>query len=825
MKTIKLFYSYSHKDEEHREDMEKALTLLRRDGLLADWYDRKIVPGQSIAKSIESKMEKSDVVAFLLSQDYLASKACTDEWNLATKLAEKSDKRLIPIILRECAWTDFSNMSDMLALPTDGKPIAEWGSSDAYWKDVYDGIKSVINDISNTFSPKSEFLESINAIEFCSQSKETITLDDVFVFPQLYRAKDDEEEQVTDSDKLIKLGNLLIRGEDQSGKTKLCAHLFTELTGNNEAVLLIDLEDLKSRKPNEHCFAEKYEEQLSGDYNRWKNQKNTVLIFDNLTNNRNVLGHVELAKELYSQLIIVVNATDYRAFFVDDTRFADFDNLRIGPLTHVKQEKLIKSWLKIRSDNDSDYKEDHVKVDAIERNINAIVLNNNILPRYPFFVLSILQTHEMFMPTDIEITAYGHCYHTLIIAHLIKSGVDRRDESINPCFNFASHLAFFIHRRKNTSPSISAAEYEEFKEKYLNDFIIRETLINRMNAPSGIIKIADGRVSFSLPYSYFFFLGRHLAATYKKNQSVVEEMIEKSFVRENTFSLIFAIHHAQSIDMLDDILLHTECSIDNVEPAKLDKAETALFKELIGDVPKKILSDRSIEEERESDRGHRDVEEAFEEPELEVSEDDYMNQIYKSEKNIEILSQIVKNKTGSLDKAKIEEIVETICDAGLRLVSLLLCDKEEILALTNFIEKRYEEKGGFITNKPESEKNRDLLKLVGLVHFFWTMIHVEKVVSSINKPELKQTLNDIRKRRDTPAFDIISFFHMLDVSSSFGEREKGELKKLFDKYGDKDMFFVRRVLSIRTQHYFNTHRVKASVKQSASSLLGIDFKP
>jgi hypothetical protein len=31
--SVKLFYSYCHADESHREDMEKYLTLLRRDGV------------------------------------------------------------------------------------------------------------------------------------------------------------------------------------------------------------------------------------------------------------------------------------------------------------------------------------------------------------------------------------------------------------------------------------------------------------------------------------------------------------------------------------------------------------------------------------------------------------------------------------------------------------------------------------------------------------------------------------------------------------------------------------------------------------------------
>ena len=828
MSTRKLFYSYCHKDEGHREDMETCLALLRKKDLLADWNDRKIIPGQSVSISIAKKLEEADLVAFLISPDFLASDACQQEWKRARRLAEASDKRLVPIILRECPWTDFSDMSERLALPADGKPLADWDTSDSYWTYVYHGIKMVLEDISTTFTPKREFLESIGKIEFVSQTKDNITLEDVFVFPQLYRTSDNGlEELIPSTDKLVRSGNLLIQGEDQSGKTKLCAYLFTQIVESDAAVLFVDLEEIKTKKPSEEVFASKYSEQFSGDYEQWKRQAQTTLILDNLTSNPKVLGHIELAKELYGRLIITTGGSDYRSFFMDDVRFADFESIRIGPLSHTKQERLIRNWLRLRADKVAGYEEDHAQIDAIERNINAIVINNNILPRYPFFVLSILQTYEVFMPADIKITAYGHCYNALIMAHLIKSGVDRQDESLDACLNFASHLAFYIYHKGSAGQSISPADYEEFKKNYREKFIIRDSLLNRMGAPSGIVRTVGDRVSFTLPYSYFFFLGRHLAATYQEeNQNVIEDMIGKSYIRENTLSLIFVIHHAQTIEILDDILVHTECSIDNVSPASLDVEETALFRGLMDDVPQRILSDRTIEDEREKERSHRDAGERVDEASISESEeeDDYINQIYKSEKNIEILSQIVKNKTGSLNREKIEEIVETICDAGLRLVSLLLCDEEEIMGLTEYIERRYEEEGSH-SKKMDSEKKRELLKLVRRVVFLWTIVHIEKVVSSINRPELRQTLKEITSKRDTPAYKVIQYFHTLDTSESFGEKERDELKKLFGQYSRKEMFFVRWLLSIRTQHYFNTHPVKAITKQSTSSVLGIDYRP
>ena len=82
--TLRLFYSYSHKDSKHREKMEQSLTLLRdQDGILKDWSDRQILPGQRISRKLQEKMGKTDIFVFLLSHHFIASPECRKEWSQA----------------------------------------------------------------------------------------------------------------------------------------------------------------------------------------------------------------------------------------------------------------------------------------------------------------------------------------------------------------------------------------------------------------------------------------------------------------------------------------------------------------------------------------------------------------------------------------------------------------------------------------------------------------------------------------------------------------------------------------------------------------------
>jgi TIR domain-containing protein len=204
--SINLFYSYSHADEGHRIDMEKYLTLLRREGVLKEWYDRKILPGQKITEVIHQQLIKADIIIFLVSIDFLNSDSCHEEWELAKSLAKVSKKSLISIIVRDCPWSDFDNMSDYLVLPTDGKSVSSFSEKDSAWSYVYSGIKAVVEDIRSTFELKDEFKNKISLLEFCSQTNEAFTLNDLFVFPNLIKPSDsiEDELQLRNSNDILK---------------------------------------------------------------------------------------------------------------------------------------------------------------------------------------------------------------------------------------------------------------------------------------------------------------------------------------------------------------------------------------------------------------------------------------------------------------------------------------------------------------------------------------------------------------------------------------------------------------------------------------------
>ncbi|CAH1210065.1 hypothetical protein NTGBS_820008 [Candidatus Nitrotoga sp. BS] len=504
--SAKLFYSYCHADEDIRDEMEKSLVLLKRNDLLREWYDRKIIAGEKWSAKIRKELVASDIVVFIVTPNFLYSEACVEEWNIAKSIPKIT---LVTVIAKDCPWSDFDEMSDYQVLPKGGKAIALWDDRDTAWKDVYQGLKALVEEVQRTFVLDIEFEQQLTRIEFCSQTKDVTQLKDVFVFPQLYTffRFADTEKQIQNADQLLENKLILIRGENQSGKTKLCAHLFLYLVEASSPALFVDLEEIKSKSPNLKVFESKYRDEFTGDFELWMKQRDSTIILDNLTHNGHSLRHVALAKEHFSRVIVATSTDSYNAYFKDEVSLGQFINVRIGHFGHSKQEELIKKWIELSSDKSEASREiEHARVDKIERNVNSVLINNKVVPRYPFYILSILQTHEHFMPRDMQITAYGHCYYALIIAHMIKSGIEPTDENINPCFNFASHLAFAIHLSGNEEYKLDMAEYASFLEAYKDKYLIKQSLINRLCGPNGIISNnGNGFTCFSVPYSYYFF--------------------------------------------------------------------------------------------------------------------------------------------------------------------------------------------------------------------------------------------------------------------------------------------------------------------------------
>jgi hypothetical protein len=139
-----IFYSYAHEDQHLCQRLMVHLSSLRRDGLIADWVDRDILPGQDWANEINENINKADIILLLISADFIYSDYCYGkEMKRALERQAAGEAIVIPIILRPTDWSH-SPFSFLQALPSQGKPITSWSDRDSALLDVTQGIRKVI---------------------------------------------------------------------------------------------------------------------------------------------------------------------------------------------------------------------------------------------------------------------------------------------------------------------------------------------------------------------------------------------------------------------------------------------------------------------------------------------------------------------------------------------------------------------------------------------------------------------------------------------------------------------------------------------------------
>jgi tetratricopeptide (TPR) repeat protein len=148
-----LFYSYSHKDEKLRDQLQIHLSSLIRDWQISGWHDRKIDAGADWEGVIDDHLKAAGIILLLVSADFIASKYCYDiEVRCAMERHRKGQARVIPVILRPCDWKT-AIFAHLQALPTDGKPVTRWTNRDEAFLNIAQGIRRALQEISFSEAP------------------------------------------------------------------------------------------------------------------------------------------------------------------------------------------------------------------------------------------------------------------------------------------------------------------------------------------------------------------------------------------------------------------------------------------------------------------------------------------------------------------------------------------------------------------------------------------------------------------------------------------------------------------------------------------------
>jgi hypothetical protein len=144
---IEIFFSYAHADEALMDEVRRQLIIHERNGRIVKWHDRQIPPGDEWRTHVDHRLNRAQVILLFVSPHFIESKYCYEiEGRRALERHAQGTARVVPIILRPCAWHD-APFSKLQALPRDGKPISQWDDIDVASLDAASGVMKVVDEI------------------------------------------------------------------------------------------------------------------------------------------------------------------------------------------------------------------------------------------------------------------------------------------------------------------------------------------------------------------------------------------------------------------------------------------------------------------------------------------------------------------------------------------------------------------------------------------------------------------------------------------------------------------------------------------------------
>ncbi len=849
MNKLKLFISYSHLDEEYISEFRKHVCPLTDNGSIGTWHDRKILAGQEFQNSIDNNIENADIICLFISANFLSSPACKKEKIKAFELKQSRKVTVIPIILSACGWKDDESIASLMALPKDGKEIITYTNSSDAWNNVYEGLKPVINleakikniTINETFV---SFLEDTEMLTKAHSKKEKVTLEDIFIFPDLVKYDDIREYEKSESSEILinnilDYSKVLIAGENQSGKTTLCKKIFLRLREQGYFPVYVSDKNPLFLGKIENKIASAFSEQYKGI--RIDEVKDRIIpIVDDF----HFVKHKE--KNIcnlsgYQHQIIIVD--DIFSLNIKDANIIQsYTHFKIKELNPSLRNKLIEKWTHLTEHNENLRNDEYHEIDRTTELVNnslGKVIGSGMMPAYPFFVLTVISTSESFgKPLDQEITSQGYCYQALIYLFLIKEGV--KNEEFDTYVNFLTELSFHFHISKKKE--LSENEFDVFMQRYLDEYnlpIGKKILLGKLQKTKIIVNGSCGNYSFCYPYLYYFFVAKYLSEHIKENKKVVDAIIENLHKDENAYIAIFISHHSKNRYILDEITLNACGSFETHIPVTLEKDEIKYLDDQVNVIAKAVLPHatatpkaeriKRLEMQDQEDQRIRDAnEENIQDEKYIQSDDDLDVELRRSIKTVEVMGRIIKNRAGSLERPRLEQIFEEAMQVHFRILSFCLetvkNSKEEVIDfISNGIRKISEKEvkrrkaEGKKEKQPSDEEINKLSKrLFWNMNFFIIYVLINKIVHSLGSDKLTEVIEKVCDKENTPASFLVKHGILMWYNKNV------QIDNIADEtYQDRFSETSKQILKFLIVDHCAMHDVDFKTKQKIGNKLGI----
>jgi predicted phosphodiesterase len=653
--------------------------------------------------------------------------------------------------------------------------------------------------IKRTFSLSKSFKDFLKdpGAPFRHPRKTTLTLQDLFVFPDMrdLNAADTKNRvllrDIHTSENLLATGaspkRVVLTGQSKSGKTTLCKVLYEHYYNNGFIPIYIDGASVTTSSSSsftkilQSAFTEQYDDTTPSHFTQLGDE--VVLIIDDFDKARPNIRYKRLLMTYINKFYRNVLITANDLFPIEEvilkepnteSVFKDYERFSLLELGNLLRAKLIEKWNKLGRDEFIDDFDLYRKTDQAKEIVDSIV-GKNLIPSYPLFIVTILQSIEAASYHNLSDSSHGHYYEFLILQALIK--VCDRNEKITAYSNYLSELANFMFVRKQRC--VSKTEFGIFHNSFSSAYSLRIGLDAYLRdlVGSTILAERNGEICFRYKYFYYFFVAKYLANNITDPETIdkIAKMCKRIYREEFANIVIFLTHLSRHPVILEEILKNAREIFTEFSPVEFGD-DISKINKLMDEMPRFVLEEKNIREYREAVLKNRDrnelVEKEYEAPEKEEEFDlkeeipvlDLMSKLNLALKMVQILGQVLKNYYGAMKSDVKLDLAEEAYFLGLRSLNVFFSILQD--NLDSLVD---EVKGLIVKNKLDNRiKVEEISKefVFYLCHLL-SFAFVKRISGAVGSEELAMTLDEVRTKHDTVAVRLVDLSVRLDHFEDF----------------------------------------------------------
>ena len=684
------------------------------------------------------------------------------------------------------------------------------------------------------FHVRAEYIKSIEAIEIPLGEKQSeIKISDLFVYPDLEKTNDLNKElsaSYEDSERILDpdfSSTVILEGANQAGKTTLLKMLYLESVKRNTYPLLVSWENIKHKNIDsglQRAYEEQYDNKTYEIYAQFDNSTK-ILFIDNLSSDKfsniEIRDVIEKLKSRFGKIVITTSPR-YDSLALIDMNQQDMSYARILPLGYKKRGKLIESFYRLTHQNA--FIDKQLFLEYTKKLFDEVqtILGDKLMPAYPIFIISILQSMNMMQPARLDQTSYGYCYHTLIhYALSVKAKV--RNEDIDSCFNYLGELAFYLYKKDDGFQSLNHGELKKFHDEYANQFVSKNFQdMKQILLDSNIVVLDDDEYRFGYEYIYYYLVAQKIASVVASDfgRNEIKKLCNNLENDKCANILVFITHHSKDSILIEEATMATMLPFEEIVPITLNKGkEYYRLLESIVDQLKDTIIPAEIDPIKEREKNWEQQDKI--EKSLPAKNDEDLSSLpqeiimmRQAIRSLEIVGQIIKNRKGSLPRVKLIDMVTELYYTAFRTIGffgkLVTNTQDEIVDNLKNDSTEYETKA----------KIQERLNIfIQLYSLRFCLGIFSKVIHSVGLSELKEIFNDVARKIDTPAAKVLSF----SINTCYGRMSYSDLQRIYKEMKGNPV--ALRILKARVKSYLYHNHVDYRKRQQIADLFNWQVAP